>query len=153
MVAHATHDRSISLWFYLSRIKSHLSKLLVNWIQWRTSITSLWLVSTGKWPLSTFDLIWSFRHDLTVGLSEIWSKFKIEIAASDQGGNYRKKQKYLMQFHSFIKEIEIIGRDPERLFHSNIPTRSGKMKCRWRVWSAPALMSYKLWLDFVSDGI
>lgn len=63
---------------------------------------------------------------MTVGLPEIWSKFKIEIAASDQSGNYRKKQKYLMQFHSFIKEIEIIGRDPERLFHSNIPTRSGE---------------------------
>ena len=62
---------------------------------------------------------------MTVGLPEIWSKFKIEIAASDQSGSYRKKQKYLMQFHSFIKEIEIIGRDPERLFHSNIPTRSG----------------------------
>lgn len=62
-------------------------------------------------------------HDLTVGLPEIWSKFQIEIAASDQHGSYRKKQKYLIQFHNFIKEIEINGRDPEALFHSNIPTR------------------------------
>merc|ERR1711917_121185 len=62
-------------------------------------------------------------HDLTVGLPEIWSKFKIEIAASDGRGSYRKKQKYLIQFHNFIKEIEILGRDPEALFHSNIPTR------------------------------
>lgn len=62
---------------------------------------------------------------MTVGLPEIWSKFKIEIAASDGRGSYRKKQKYLIQFHNFIKEIEILGRDPEALFHSNIPTRSG----------------------------
>ena len=62
---------------------------------------------------------------MTVGLPEIWSKFKIEIAASDGRGSYRKKQKYLIQFHNFIKEIEILGRDPQALFHSNIPTRSG----------------------------